>query len=143
MPQWSCTFAVSGAAGAAYGPAAVASYLAATLTAGGQEWCASQPSPSGFCDATLGVTGLCAVAPAPGPGGNGTLCRLTPGAAIAPVTMTASLASPGVDCPPSGKKLSAAAQTSLLASLAAYMPGFRLSLPQAKQNLQCVQQYVS
>jgi hypothetical protein len=48
-----------------------------------------------------------------------------------------------MDCPPAGRKLSATAQSSLLATLSAYLPGFRLSLPQPRATLQCVQQYVS
>jgi hypothetical protein len=57
--------------------------------------------------------------------------------------MTTTLAAPGWDCPASGKGLSAAAQASLLAYLAGYVPGFNLTLPQGSKALQCVQQYVS
>jgi hypothetical protein len=57
--------------------------------------------------------------------------------------MTTTMAVPGWDCAPSGNKMSAAAQSSLLDYLAGYVPGFNLTLPQGSKALQCVQQYVS
>jgi hypothetical protein len=147
VPQWTCGYSLqySGSGSpTGFGTAEVATWLAATLSAGGQEFCAGQPAASGFCSSTLGVTGLCAASPAPA-GGASSFCKLTPVSSSSSWTMTASLASPGVDCPPAGKKLSAAGQSSLLALLSSYMPGFKLSLPPqaTKQALSCVQQYVS
>lgn len=139
MPHWTCVYKVSGSASTRASPADVASYLAKSLTAGGQEFCAAQPTPSGFCDATLNVTGLCAAQPAPASGSSS--CRLAP--APKGWTMTTGLGSPGRDCPPNGKGMSADAQSSLLQYLAPFMPGFKLTLPQGARALQCVQQFVS
>jgi len=139
VPHWTCVYTVSGSASTPASPADVANYLAKSLTAGGQEFCAAQPTPSGFCDATLGVTGLCAAQPAPASGSR--FCRLAP--APKGWTMTTGFGSPGRDCAPNGKGMSADAQSSLLQYLAPFMPGFKLTLPQGARALQCVQQYVS
>lgn len=39
--------------------------------------------------------------------------------------------------------MSADAQSSFLQYLSGFVPGFKLSLPQAKKGLQCIQEYVS
>lgn len=138
VPQWSCVYQVAGSASATISPAAVASYLAKTVTAGGQEFCAGQPSASGFCDATAGVTGLCATAPS---NSSSSFCRVMP--VSKQWTMTATLASPGLDCPKAGKPMSADAISSFVTYLSGYMPGFSITLKKANKPLQCVQQYVS
>lgn len=142
VPQWTCLYAVSGGGSAT--AADVAAYLASTVSAGGQEFCSGQPGGSGFCDPALGITGLCAASPAPA-AGSPSFCRLMPtvGISSSSWTMTTVLAAPGNDCPTAGRKLSVTAQSSLLDFLGGYMPGFALTLPQAKKTLQCVQQWVS
>lgn len=113
-------------------------YMAQTISAGGQEFCASQPSRSGFCDATLGVTGLCAVQPS----SNGTFCQLAP--VTQSSTMLTTLASAGRDCPSPGRRMSAEGVQSLVDYLAGFLPGFTLTVVQGKKaTLQCIQEFVS
>lgn len=145
VPQWSCQYALAPlSGGSAAVPAAALRYMAKTLSAGGQEFCASQPSPSGFCDPTAGITGLCASQPGSSSSGNstGTFCRLAP--VTQTTTMLTTLATPGRDCPTGGKRLTAEGQSSLVAYLGGFLPGFKLTVVQgSKAPLQCIQEYVS
>jgi hypothetical protein len=112
--------------------------MAQTISASGQEFCASQPSRSGFCDATLGVTGLCAVQPS----SNGTFCQLAP--VTQSNTMLTTLASAGRDCPSPGRRMSAEGVQSLVDYMAGFLSGFTLTVVQGKKStLQCIQEFVS
>lgn len=117
------------------GAASVAAYLAASVSAGGLDYCAAFPpggaaadGAAGICGGTTGITGFCASSPGSGGtagGGSGVGgCLLPPAPAPAPLAVTITV--PGGRCV-TNATLGDAGAASLAAAVAVHLPGFSVA----------------
>lgn len=128
VPMYSCNFSVQGPTNSPWGGPAVARYLAASLTAAGQQFCSSQSaaqSLSSLCGSSLQVTGLCAASLQ----SNSAPLSCTVPTPPKDWQMSVSFGIPAATCSSSSINMTADGVGSLVQYLSGFLPGYNVTLP--------------